>query len=107
MRLLYCLVLTVEAAGEEMALKISDLPEIEVVLRELGKPQFVVLRFDRFRAFIRKLEISGQIDEQDYLKRGCRQGRCRTKVFEWNRPLCQDWICGEANGQAAAAGEAT
>jgi len=52
-----------------MALQISDLPEIEAVLNETGKPQFVVIRFERFRNFIRKLQISGQIDEQDYLKR--------------------------------------
>lgn len=52
-----------------MALNIRDLPEIDSVLSVSGNPQFVVIRFDRFRKFIQKLQIAGQIDEQDYLKR--------------------------------------
>jgi hypothetical protein len=48
---------------------IRDLPEIEAILKEGGRPQFIVVRLSSFWSFVTKLEFSGAIDEQDYLKR--------------------------------------
>jgi hypothetical protein len=51
-----------------MSLDLKELPRIDAVLRVAGKPHFVVIPFDQFGAFIRKLGITGAIDAADYLK---------------------------------------
>ena len=51
-----------------MPLDVSELPRVDAVLRAGGKPEFVVIPFTQFEAFIRKLGVTGTIDEADYLK---------------------------------------
>lgn len=54
--------------GNIVPLDLKELPRVDVVLRAEDKPQFVVIPFSQFGAFIRKLDIAGAIDEAEYLK---------------------------------------
>jgi len=48
--------------------EIKDLPRVEAVLT-VGKAKFAVLNLHQYREFIQKIGLSGQIEEDDYLKK--------------------------------------
>ena len=65
--------------------RILDLPKVEAVLKDsTGKIDFVVVRFENYKKFVRKCDIEGTIDEPDYLSRykdvqkAISEGKCRT-----------------------------
>ena len=64
---------------------IRDLPRIEAVLKDsTGKIDFVVVRFENYKRFVRKSNIEGSINEAEYLGRykdvekSIEDGKCRT-----------------------------
>lgn len=64
---------------------IRDLPKVEAVLKDsTGKVDFVVVRFENYKRFVRKCNVEGKIDEADYMARykdvekSISEGKCRT-----------------------------
>ena len=49
-------------------MRIRDLPKIEAILKNEGKPEYVVLRFENYKKFIQKARLMGKIDEPAYVK---------------------------------------
>lgn len=48
---------------------IKELPKVEGLIKDGDRVSHVVLAFDNYKKFIRKLSIEGAIDEADYLRR--------------------------------------
>jgi hypothetical protein len=64
---------------------IRDLPKVEAVLKDsTGKIDFVVVRFENYKKFVRKCNIEGAINEAEYLARykdvekAIQDGKCHT-----------------------------
>lgn len=66
-------------------MRIRDLPKVEAVLKgSTGAIDFVVVRFENYKRFVRKCNLEGSIDEAEYLARykdvekAIRDGKVRT-----------------------------
>jgi hypothetical protein len=64
---------------------IRDLPKVEAILKDsTGKIDFVVVRFENYKKFVRKCNIEGAINEAEYLARykdvekAIQDGKCHT-----------------------------
>lgn len=52
------------------AMHIRDLPKVEAVLKgSTGAVDFVVVRFENYKRFVRKCKLEGSINEAEYLAR--------------------------------------